>query len=91
MVGFVCTHTPSLWPHGCEAGKKLNINGLYNQYSVCLDGRTIYKVGGRFTAKLVFTLESDGATSVQKYSPGSWESTVVSAYERAQRVEVHLS
>lgn len=84
MVGYICTHLePSDWPHR-GLGKKFNVDGAYYQYYIFEDGRTVYKVGGRFIAKLVFTLERDNSITVQKYKPGPWEYAVKPGYEKAK-------
>jgi len=64
----------------------LNIKGVYCRVNRLPHGALFFQAGGKFIARLRFTVEEDGAITVHKYEPGDWESKVDLVYRAARRL-----
>ena len=64
----------------------LNVGGVYCRVNHLPHGALFYQAGGKFIARLRFTVEEDGSITVHKYEPGDWESKVDLAYRVSRRL-----
>jgi tetratricopeptide (TPR) repeat protein len=63
---------------------RLNSWGVYCRMNRLPDGTLLYQAGGKFVARLRFTVEKDGSTRVRKYQPGDWEHNLECTYDKAK-------
>lgn len=62
----------------------LNDWGVYCRVNHLPGGALFYQAGGKFVARLRFTVEKDGSIIVQKYQPGDWELALEPTYNHAK-------
>jgi len=65
----------------------LNVRGVYCRVNRLPRGAFFYQAGGRFIARLRFTVSEDGSITIHKYKPGDWESKVDLAYQVSRRLQ----
>lgn len=65
----------------------LNVRGVYCRVNRLPHGAFFYQAGGRFIARLRFTVSEDGSITIRKYEPGDWESKVDLAYRVSRRLQ----
>lgn len=67
--------------------RSLNVRGVYCRVNRLPHGAFFYQAGGRFIARLRFTVSEDGSITIHKYEPGDWESKVDLAYRVSRRLQ----